>query len=65
MTQNRFKSKATWLLVLPLIVLLGDAYGLWNIINMNSTVFTKVFISALAVLEGFGLFNNPQNKTGF
>ena len=65
MIQNRFKSKAAWLTLLPVIVLFGDAYGLWNVIGMDSSIFTKVFMGLVLVAEAFGIFNNPTNSTGF
>lgn len=65
MTQSRWKSKASWLTVLPVILLLGDTYGLWNIIGMNSDTFTKVFTGILGVLCAFGVFNNPTEKKKF
>jgi len=65
MKQNRFASKVAWLSLLPVIVLLGDAYGLWNVIGMNADTFTKVFMGILAILTAFGIFNNPSDKENF
>ena len=63
--QNRFKSKVAWLTVLPVIVILGDTYGLWNVIGMSKDAFSQFFTSALAMLVAFGIFNNPTDKDGF
>lgn len=63
--QNRFKSWAAWLTLLPVITMLGDTYGLWNVINMPKDTFTKLFMSVGAVLLAFGVFNNPQNPDKF
>jgi uncharacterized membrane protein len=63
--QNRFKSTAAWLTLLPVIILLGDAYGLWNVINMSSDTFTKLFTSILAVGTAFGIFNNPTDEENY
>lgn len=65
MKQSRWTSKVAWLTLLPVIVLLGDTYGLWNLINMSSDTFTKVFTGILSVLVAFGIFNNPTDKEGF
>ena len=65
MTQNRFKSWAAWLTLLPVIILLGDAYGLWNVINMSSDVFTKLFMAIGTAGIAFGIFNNPTDKQNF
>jgi uncharacterized membrane protein len=64
MEQSRWKSWASWLTLLPVITILGDTYGLWNIINMPSDTFTKVFTGIGSILIAFGIFNNPTNKNG-
>jgi uncharacterized membrane protein len=65
MEQSRWKSWPAWLTLLPVIVLLGDTYGLWEVINMPEDTFTKVYTGIGAILIAFGVFNNPTNKTGF
>ncbi len=65
MKQNRFKSAVAWATLLPVIIILGDTYGLWNIIGMSGDVFTQLFTSVSAVLVAFGVFNDPTNKEGF
>ena len=65
MEQNRFKSWAAWLTLLPVIVIIGDTYGLWALINMPQDSFTKLFMAIGGVGVAFGIFNNPTNKTGF
>lgn len=63
--QNRWKSKAAWLSLLPIIILLGNAYGLWNIINMDAGSFEKLFLAIVAAAAAFGIFNNPTDKDNF
>jgi uncharacterized membrane protein len=65
MEQNRFKSWAAWLTLLPVITILGDTYGLWNVINMPQNVFTKLFVAIGVVGTAFGIFNNPTKGDGF
>jgi uncharacterized membrane protein len=65
MTQPRYKSWAVWLSILPVIVLLGDTYNLWNVIKMPQDTFTKVFVGIGAVLVGFGVLNNPTDPNKF
>lgn len=65
MEQSRFKSWAAWLTILPIITLIGDTYGLWDLINMPQDSFTKLFMAIGGALVAFGIFNNPTNKTGF
>ena len=65
MEQNRFKSWVAWLTLLPIIIMLGDAYGFWNVIRMSSDVFTQLFVSVGALLVAFGIFQNPTDKDNF
>ena len=65
MKQNRWTSWVAWLTLLPIIIILGDSYGLWNVIKMPSDVFTQLFMSVGALLVAFGIFNDPTNKTNF
>ena len=65
MKQNRWTSWVAWLTLLPIIIILGDSYGLWNVIRMSSDVFTKLFMSIGALLVAFGIFQNPTDKDNF
>ena len=65
MKQNRWTSKVAWLTLLPVIVLLGDTYGLWDFIKMSGDNFQKIYIGILAVLVAFGIFNDPTSKDQF
>lgn len=63
--QNRWKSITAWITLLPVIIILADTYGLWNIIQMPKDTFTKLLAALGTALVAFGIFNNPTNKTGF
>ena len=63
--QNRFKSPVAWATLLPVIILLGNVYGLWNVIKMDADTFTQVFTGILAVFVAFGIFNNPTSTHKF
>lgn len=65
MKQSRWTSWTAWLTLLPVIILLGDTYGLWDLIGMPSDTFTKVFTGIGAILVAFGVFNNPTDKENF
>jgi uncharacterized membrane protein len=65
MKQNRLTSWPAWVTLLPVIVILGDTYGLWEFIHMPQDTFTKAFMAVGAVFVAFGIFNDPTNKTGF
>ena len=65
MKQNRFTSWVAWLTLLPVLMILGDSYGLWNFIKMDGDTFTKLFMSIGALLVAFGIFQNPTSKDSF
>ena len=58
---NRFKSWALWMAIAALIVFLVKEFtGLDTNGDVNG--FLNVLLS---VLVGFGIVNNPTNRTGF
>lgn len=63
--QNRFTSWPAWITLLPVIIILGDTYGLWNVIGISADNFTKVFMGIGGILVAFGVFNNPTDKDKF
>jgi uncharacterized membrane protein len=63
--QNRFTSKVALAALLPIILILGDTYNLWNIIGMPKTTFVQLSVSVGALLTAFGVFNNPNSKNKF
>jgi uncharacterized membrane protein len=65
MKQSRWTSKVAWLTLLPVIILLGDTYGLWEFIKMSGDTFQKIYIGVLTVFVAFGIFNNPESKDSF
>jgi uncharacterized membrane protein len=65
MKQSRFTSWTAWLTLLPVIILLGDTYGLWNVINMPQKTFSKLFMAVGTALIAFGIFNNPLDRQNF
>jgi len=65
MKQSRFKSWATWLTLIPVITILGDTYGMWNVINMPQDIFTKLFMAVGASFVAFGILNNPTDSEKF
>jgi uncharacterized membrane protein len=59
MEQNRFKSWALWLSVAALIGFVAKTYFGYEIPQFDTLVNL-----ILVVLAGFGIINNPTNKTG-
>jgi uncharacterized membrane protein len=62
---ERFKSWAVWTSLVPVILILGDTYGLWNVINMPKTTFIQLLTSLGSALVTFGILNNPTDKENF
>jgi uncharacterized membrane protein len=65
MQQNRFKSKVVWGSVLSLILLVLNNYGIFDKIGMSSSTAETIGISILSILVGFGILNDPTNRSGF
>ncbi len=63
--QNRFRSVSAWSSLIPVIVVLGDTFGLWNIIGMPKETATQLLASICAILVTFGVFNNPTDGNHF
>jgi uncharacterized membrane protein len=64
-TQNRLISKAAWVSVVALVLLVGNAFSLWDKIGITGDAAQAILNAALAVLTAFGIFNDPTNKTGY
>jgi len=60
MEQSRFKSWALWLSVAALVGFITKTYFNWEIPELDILVNL-----ILVVLAGFGIINNPKDKTKF
>jgi uncharacterized membrane protein len=60
MDQNRFRSPALWVSVAALI-----AFVLKTYLGYEIAEYDKLVDLVLTVLIGFGVLNNPTNKTNF
>ena len=63
--QDRLKSKAVWVSVISLILLIFNSFGIFEKIGADETVFKNIFDMLLTVLVGFGVLNNPTDKENF
>lgn len=63
--QNRFLSKAAWMSVVTLVLLLGNTFSLWEKIGITGDAAQAILNAALTVVTAFGIFNDPTNKTGY
>lgn len=64
-TQPKWKSKVFWISVLPIVFLLGDTYGIWDVIGMPKTSFAQLLTSIGSLLTVLGVWNSPDKKTEF
>lgn len=55
---NSFRSKTAWLTLLPIAILVGDTYNLWNIIGMPKTTFVQLVGLLSLALTAFGIFKD-------
>ena len=65
MTQNRFKSWATWVSVAGAVWLLLSALGLPEKMGITADLWNTVLNALGAILVGFGILNNPTDKENF
>lgn len=58
----KIRSKVAWLAMLPIILLIGDTFDLWNIINMPKSTFVQLFTSIAGLLVTFGVWNDTGSR---
>lgn len=63
--QPRYKSWALWLSVLGAVGVILNATGVFEKIGLDSTSWDIIVNAVGSILIGFGIVNNPTNKTGF
>lgn len=63
--KERLKSWAVWVSVLGAIGVILNAFGVFEMIGLDSAAFDVVVNAVGTILIAFGILNNPTNKTGF
>jgi uncharacterized membrane protein len=63
--QNRLHSRAAWVTLGALFLLIGDTFGLWKGLGITSDAARGIIDGILAVAAAFGIFNDPTNKGAF
>jgi uncharacterized membrane protein len=63
--QDRIRSKAVWVSVISLILLIFNSFGIFEKIGADETAFKTIFEMILTILVGFGILNNPTDKENF
>ena len=63
--RDRLRSKVLWAAVLGGVMQLFSALGLWAKLGVTAEGFSEIMVAAGAILEAFGVFNDPTNREGF
>ncbi len=63
--KERLKSWAVWVSVLGALGVIFNAFGLFELMGIDSKTFDMVVNAVGTILIAFGILNNPTDKTGF
>ncbi len=63
--KERLKSWAVWVSVLGALSVILNAFGVFDLIGIDSMTFDMVVNAVGTILIAFGILNNPTDKTGF
>lgn len=63
--KDRLRSKVLWAAVIGGVIQIITLLGLWDKIGITSEVFKGVSVAVGAILEAFGVFNNPTDRNAF
>ncbi len=63
--KERLKSWAVWVSVLGALGVIFNAFGLFELMGIDSMTFDMVVNAVGTILIAFGILNNPTDKTGF
>lgn len=63
--KERLKSWAVWLSVLGAVGVILNATGVFEKLGLDSTSWDVIINAVGSILIGFGILNNPTDKTAF
>ena len=63
--RGRLRSKVLWVAVLGGVIQIFSAVNLWAKIGITAEGFRELMVGVGAILEAFGVFNDPTNREGF
>lgn len=63
--KDRLRSKVLWAAVIGGVIQIITLLGLWDRIGITSEVFKGIAVAVGAILEAFGVFNNPTDRSAF
>ena len=63
--RGRLRSKVLWVAVLGGVIQIFSAVNLWAKIGITAEGFRELMVGVGAILEAFGVLNDPTNREGF
>lgn len=63
--KERLKSWAVWLSVLGAVSVILNAFGVFEMIGIDSMTFDMIVNAVGTILIAFGILNNPTDKKAF
>ena len=63
--RGRLRSKVLWVAVLGGVIQIFSAIDLWAKIGITAEGFRELMVGVGAILEAFGVLNDPTNREGF
>lgn len=63
--KDRLRSKVLWAAVIGGVMQIFSALGLWAKIGITADGFSECMVAVGAILEAFGVFNNPTDRNAF
>ena len=61
MTQNRLRSKPSWVAIAALLGFILGNYGLYDAVGLNNESYQTLIELLLAVAAAVGVWNNPTD----
>ena len=63
--RDRLRSKVLWAAVVGGVMQIFSALGLWAKLGITAAGFSEIMVAVGAILEAFGVFNDPTSKERF
>lgn len=63
--KDRLRSKVLWAAVIGGVMQIFSALGLWAKLGITMEGFNEIMVAIGAILEAFGVFNNPTDRDAF
>lgn len=63
--RGRLRSKAAWAAVAGLVMIILSVFNVWSKIGITMDGFREIMAAIGAVLDAFGIFNDPTSPDRF